>query len=125
VDDDPGVRDMARLVLAREGYGVLTASDGQTAIELMATDEGAKNICTLLCDLEMPRVGGRELIEHFRRHFPDIPILVMSGASDTVFLDGVVQEGVCDWLRKPVARDALLQKVRTALNLFTLRRQHK
>jgi FixJ family two-component response regulator len=124
-DDDSSVRDTARLVLARKGYNVLTASDGQAAIELMASDDAAKNVCALLCDLDMPRVGGKELIQHFRLQYPDIPIVVLSGASDTIFLDEIVQQGVCDWLRKPVTREVLLEKVRTACNLSMLRRQHR
>ena len=124
VDDDAGIRDTARLVLAREGYGILTASDGRTAMELMATADTAAKVCALICDLEMPNMGGKELIDRFRKQFPDVPIIVLSGASDTVFLDGIVQQGVCDWLRKPVTREALLDKVRTAANLFALRQQH-
>lgn len=120
VDDDANIRDTVRLVLAREGYGVLTASDGQTAIELMASGDSSAKVCTLLCDLEMPNVGGKELIEYFRRHYPSIPIVVLSGASDSIFLHGIFQDGVCDWLRKPVTREVLLAKVKTAANLFTL-----
>jgi two-component system, response regulator FlrC len=122
VDDDASVRDTARLVLAREGYGILTASDGHTAIELMSSGEIAQKVCALLCDLEMPNVNGKELIDHFRMHFPSIPIIVLSGASDEVYLEGIAQEGVCDWLRKPFTREILLEKVRSASNLFTLRR---
>jgi CheY-like chemotaxis protein len=51
VDDDASVRDTARLVLAREGYGVLTASDGLTAIELMSSADVAGRVCALLCAL--------------------------------------------------------------------------
>lgn len=125
VDDDAATRDTARLVLAREGYGILTASDGVMAMELMASGDTAAKVCTLLCDLEMPNMGGRELIDIFRKEYPDIPIIILSGAGDTVFLDGIIQQGVCDWLRKPVTREALLDKVRTATNLFALRQQHR
>ena len=125
VDDDAGVRDTARLILAREGFGILTAADGRLAMELMATQETADKICTLLCDLEMPNVGGKELIEHFRIKFPAIPIIVLSGASDTQYLEGIAQQGVCDWMRKPVTREALVEKVRTASHLFHLRRQQR
>src|SRR5262245_1449978 len=123
VDDDVGVRDTARLVLAREGYDVLTASDGPSAIEVMAKD-GA-GVCALLCDLEMPGGGGRALIRHVHQHFPDTTILVLSGAQDRVFLDGIVEAGVGDWLRKPVTREELVSKVRTAVNLCMLRRKDK
>lgn len=121
VDDDASVRDTARLALSREGYGILTASDGHTAIELMSTGDIAFKVCALLCDLQMPHMGGRELIDYFRMHFPSVPIIVLSGASDEVYLEGIAQEGVCDWLRKPFTRDILLEKVRTASHLFALR----
>lgn len=125
VDDDIGVLDTARLVLAREGYGTLTASDGHMAMQLMAIGDTATTVCALVCDLEMPHVSGKELIEHFQTYFPSIPIIVMSGASDMVFMDGIVQQGVCDWLRKPVTRERLLEKVRMASSLFALRQQHR
>jgi CheY-like chemotaxis protein len=121
VDDDASVRDTARLALAREGYRILTAADGHTAIELMSMEDIALNVSVLLCDLEMPHMTGKQLIDHFRLHFPSIPIILVSGASDEVYLDGIAEEGVCDWLRKPFTREALLEKVRTASNLFALR----
>lgn len=123
IDDDQGVLDTIRLVLAREGYDVLTASDGKSAIELMSRRDCSAKVCTVLCDLEMPDMGGKELIDYFRKNFPDIPIIIISGASDTVFLDGIVQQGVCDWIRKPVNRETLLDKVRKGSNLYSLRRQ--
>jgi len=125
VDDDATIRDTARLVLSREGYDILTASDGQTAMQLMETGDNASKVCTLLCDLEMPNMDGNQLIGRFRKHFPEIPIIVFSGTSDSMFLDAILQEGVCDWLKKPVTREALLGKVHTATNLFALRQQHR
>jgi FixJ family two-component response regulator len=89
----------------------------------MSTGEVASKVCALLCDLEMPQMGGKELIDHFRKHFPAIPIIVLSGASDEVYLEGIAQEGVCNWLRKPFTREVLVEKVRTASNLFTLRQR--
>lgn len=96
VDDDIGVLDTVRLVLAREGYDTLTASGGHMAMQLMATEDTATTVCTLVCDLEMSHVSRKELIEHFRTYVPSIPIIVMSGASDMVFMDGIVQQGVCN-----------------------------
>ncbi len=125
VDDDPSILETARLVLSREGYEIVTASDGHTAMQLMQTGDCASKISTLLCDLEMPNMDGKQLIESFRKQFPEIPIIVLSGASDSVFLDAIIQEGVCDWLRKPVTREALLDKVHTTTNLFALRQQHR
>ncbi len=60
VDDDARVRHTARLALAREECGILTASDGHTAIEFMSMGEVASKVCALLCDLEMPQMSLRK-----------------------------------------------------------------
>ena len=125
VDDDASVRNTARLALAREGYGILTASEGHAAIELMSAAEVASKVCALLCDLEMPQMSGKEVVDHFRVHYPSIPVIVFTGASDEVYLDGIAQEGVCDWMRKPFTRETLVEKVRTASNLFSLRQDRR
>ncbi|BFU95953.1 MAG: LuxR family transcriptional regulator [Nitrospira sp.] len=121
VDDDPLIRETVRLVLSREGYGVLMAADSHSAIDIMNTQANANTVCVLLVDLEMPKTSGKELIAHFRTHYSTIPIIVFSGAADATFLEGIVQNGVCDWIRKPAAREILLQKVGTAANLYALR----
>lgn len=123
VDDDPGIRDVARLVLSREGYSVVIAADGKSAMQLMTAQENAQNVCTVLCDLEMPNGSGKDLIAYLRTYHPTIPIIVLSGAPDVQFLEGILQQGVSDWIRKPVTREMLLQKVRTGANLFALRKQ--
>ena len=123
VDDDPGIRDVTRLVLSREGYTVLVAADGNSAKQLMTAQENAQNVCTVLCDLEMPNGSGKDFIAHLRMYHPTIPIIVLSGAPDVQFLEGILQQGVSDWIRKPVTREILLQKVRTGANLFALRKQ--
>jgi CheY-like chemotaxis protein len=123
VDDDPGIRDVTRLVLSREGYSVLVATDGNSAKQLMTAQESAQNVCTVLCDLEMPNGSGKDLIAYLRMYHSTIPIIVLSGAPDVQFLEGILQQGVSDWIRKPVTREILLQKVRTGANLFSLRKQ--
>lgn len=125
VDDDPSVLETCKLVLSREGYNVLISRDGQTALDLMAKNEAAAKVSVLLCDLEMPNMEGKELIRQFHSKYPNISVLVMSGASDSAFLDGIIQEGVGDWVRKPFTRVILLEKVRTATKLFAFRNRHK
>lgn len=121
VDDDPGVRDSTRIVLTRAGYEVLTAADGDEAIEMMSRADIAARVNALLCDLEMPNRSGSEVIDHMTGRFPHIPIVVLSGATDSVYLDGIVKNGVGDWIRKPATREQLLLKVHAAVRLSTLR----
>jgi CheY-like chemotaxis protein len=59
VDDDEGVREAIADVLALDGYAVLTAHDGEQALEVL---RGAPRPCVALIDLIMPRVNGWELV---------------------------------------------------------------
>jgi DNA-binding NtrC family response regulator len=121
VDDNPDVRETTRMTLGRQGYEVWLAPDGNSAIQLMKQPVLASEVCAVICDLAMPNGNGMYLIAYLQKHHQAIPIIVCSGADDTDFLEGIIQQGVGDWMRKPVPRDVLVQKVRTAVHLFTLR----
>lgn len=121
VDDDAAIHDTIRMVLSRAGYGVIGASNARDAIALMREGDQAGGVSVLLCDLNMPEMGGAELITHFNDHYPRIPIVVLSGAPDLEFLDAIVRKGVSDWIRKPATKDTILEKVRVAVRLHELR----
>ena len=123
VDDNADIRETTRLMLSREGYEVWLAPDGISAMQLMNQPVLANAVCTVICDLAMPSGNGTDLIAYLRNNHPAVPIIVCSGADDTAFLSAILKDGVCDWMRKPVSRDTLVQKVRTAVHLFTLRQQ--
>lgn len=123
VDDSPDIREATRMTLGRQGYEVWLAPDGHSAMQLMKQPVLASEVCAVICDLAMPNGNGTDLITYLRKHHPAVPIIVCSGTDDNSFLQGIVQQGVGDWIRKPMSRDTLLQKVRTAVHLFTLRTQ--
>jgi len=121
VDDNPDIREATRMTLSRQGYEVWLAPDGNSAKQWMNQPVLASEVCAVICDLAMPNGNGMYLIAYLQKHHQAIPIIVCSGADDTEFLEGIIQQGVGDWMRKPVSRDVLVQKVRTAVHLFTLR----
>lgn len=84
-----------RLVLEQAGYDVLLAHDGQEAVvALLAQSDNADRINTVLCDLDMPNMKGSELTSHLHAQYPNIPIVVLSGAADTDYLDTIIRQGV-------------------------------
>lgn len=121
VDDNPDIRETTRMTLGRQGYEVWLAPDGNSAMQLLNEPVLASEVCVVICDLAMPNGNGTDLIAYLHRHHPAVSIIVCSGTDDTTFLQGILQQGVGDWIRKPMSRDTLLQKVRTAVHLFTLR----
>ena len=122
IDDDADIRNALQLVLKKAGFHPLLAESGQAAIALMERDEQAAGVAAILCDLEMPGMDGATVIAHFQRHYPMIPVLVLSGAAPAQFLDAVGQQGVGDWIRKPATNETVLEKVRGAVHLFELRK---
>jgi PAS domain S-box-containing protein len=112
-EDEPAVREIVTEVLAKKGYQVLRAPDGQTALELARAHDGA--IQLLLTDIVMPGLTGRELADALRAERPGVRVLYMSGyTDDAVVRHGVLEEGM-PYLQKPFAPNALAVKVREVL----------
>ena len=122
IDDDADIRNALHLVLKKAGYRPLLADGGQGAIALMKQEDEAAGVAAILCDLEMPGMDGATVIAHLHKHYPAIPIVVLSGADPAQFLDAVIQQNVGDWIRKPATNEAVLEKVRGAVHLYELRK---
>jgi CheY-like chemotaxis protein len=121
VDDDEDIRIALQLVLRKAGYRPLLADSGPQAIDLMRHDDHASTVAAILCDLEMPGMDGASVIAHFNTHYPIVPVVVLSGASPAQFLDAIGNQAVGDWIRKPATNEAVLEKVRGAVQLFEMR----
>ena len=113
VEDDPQVRSgMGRMPESLE-YRVLSAGDGEEALELARALESPIDL--LLTDLVMVGLGGREVADRIRLLFPDTAVLYMSGYSD----EAIIRRGVVDpnasFLEKPFATADLARRVREVL----------
>jgi PAS domain S-box-containing protein len=114
VEDEPGVRSLARRALQRFGYRVLEAGNGQEALMVARQFENAIDL--LLTDVVMPEMGGRELSQVLKRERPTTRVLYTSGYPDTAGLQEEVQEAVVAYLPKPYTPEELAQKVRDVLD---------
>ena len=113
-EDEETVRELAKTILERAGYSVLCARDGEEALVLFR--ESSSRIDVLLFDVVMPNLGGREAYEQIRTLSPGIPVLFTSGYSESALhTNFVLHEGVA-LVQKPFGRDALLRKLREALD---------
>ncbi len=113
VEDEAGVRELAREYLHMSGYNVLVAEDGHTALELAAMHAG--KIDLLMTDVVMPGVGGRELAERVGKLRPEIKILYMSGYTDQAITQHGVLGNDAPLLQKPFTLAALASKLREIL----------
>ncbi len=113
VEDEDGVRAVARRVLEREGYAVLEASDALAALELCGSHAGPIHL--VLTDVVMPGMSGRELIDRLRPLRPDARVLYMSGYSDEHLSSYGVSGEALNLIGKPFTPSDLAERVRTLL----------
>jgi CheY-like chemotaxis protein len=112
VEDDPGVRDLVRLMLEANGYHVLPVGDAAEAARVCA----ARRVDLLLTDVVMPDVNGRALAERLSDIAPGMRVLFMSGYSDeAVHRHGQLTRHAA-FLEKPFTERALTLKVREVLD---------
>lgn len=123
VDDNPNIRNVVREMLTRAGYLVVEAPDGEAAIaRLKNSGSGqAEDIATIICDLQMPKINGAEVIAHLRTHYPTIPFIILTADREFLLNEILAKQGVCDFLIKPVSKEKLLDAVRVGVRLHGLR----
>ncbi|MGE3192694.1 MAG: response regulator [Microbacteriaceae bacterium] len=106
-DDDPQMLRALRVTLAARGHDVVTAGNGREALEAATTSH--PDIVVL--DLGMPELTGIEVIESIRG-WSQVPILVVSGRSDTADKVDALDAGADDYVTKPFSADELLARIR-------------
>ncbi|MDB5310275.1 MAG: Blue-light-activated protein [Gemmataceae bacterium] len=113
VEDEDGVRSLAKLVLERHGYQVLEARNGGEA--LILSRQFGEPIHLMVTDVVMPRMSGWQLAQEMAAERAGVKVLYMSGYTD----DAVVRHGILTadtpFIQKPFTPDALARKVREVL----------
>ena len=115
VDDEEEVRKTIRLQLSGTGLEVVEAEDGKKGIETLDA-ENAITVDAILCDVRMPNINGIEAIAYFRREYPHIPVIVLTGYPDVKLAVEFMKEGVVEYLVKPVEKEKLVEVVMKAIS---------
>ncbi len=110
IDDEPPIRKLLRMGLSTQGYEILEASNGKTALELLA-----QNPALIILDLGLPDIQGHELLRTIRARNEAVPIVVLSSRGDEVGKVQALDLGADDYLTKPFGMDELLARLRAAL----------
>ena len=115
VDDNPDMLVSTRLLLTRAGFQVETAANGALALQVQRERPSA----VLITDLLMPETDGIETIQNFRRDFPAVKIIAMSGGGMRVqgdkYLSTAAVLGADALLKKPFAPGQLLETLQRVL----------
>ncbi|HEV2695565.1 MAG TPA: PAS domain S-box protein [Verrucomicrobiae bacterium] len=114
VEDDPSVRHLARGILERLGYAVLSAANGRDGLRIAEGHKGSQ-IRLVVTDVIMPLMGGKEMAEWLKATHPSLKILYTSGyAGDTNLPD--MQDANSMFLPKPYTQSSLARTVRAMLD---------
>lgn len=115
VDDEPGLRKLAGMILQQSGYAVLMAQDGREAVETFRQNEA--KIAAILLDMTMPVMSGEEAFRLIREIQPHVPIIVSSGYSETFAREALGSDIVAGFLQKPYIASKLIESIENALQL--------
>jgi nitrogen-specific signal transduction histidine kinase/CheY-like chemotaxis protein len=114
VDDEEFIRELGMDLLGQAGYTVLTANDGEQALEVYWREHN--RIDLVILDLIMPGMGGSKCLEELLRIDPQAQILIASGYSPDATTKGNLQSGAVDFISKPYDTKQLLALVRKILD---------
>jgi two-component system response regulator PilR (NtrC family) len=120
VDDEESLREFLSIMLHREGYQVDTASDGaQAALHLR---EHLYDL--IISDINMPRMGGMELLRHIKEHTPETVVLMITAFSTTEQAVEAMKQGAYDYITKPFKNEEIRLIVKNALERRELRQEN-
>jgi len=112
VDDEETVRSVARRMLERSGYRVITAADGDDGLRKFAEQEA--EIIAIILDVTMPRMSGMEVLAELRRQGRRVPVVLASGYTSES-LETLAGDGPPVFVQKPFATSTLLAGIDAAL----------
>ncbi len=117
VEDEEMLRELGVTILEGEGYHVLAAKDGVEAVEMF--EANSDNIGLVLCDLGLPRLGGRDAFMRMKEQKPDVRAIVASGYLEPNLRSEMLKAGVIDTIQKPYDFREMLEKIRTVIGEVT------
>lgn len=114
VEDDSAVLDIVQRLLTTLSYRVLTARDGQMALEVY--EKHRDEIDLVLTDVTMPRMSGVALLQNLRKRDPHIKAIAMTGYSAEAITKGLLSQGFAVQLQKPLVLRNVGRIIREVLN---------
>jgi two-component system response regulator AtoC len=117
-DDELNLRKVLGAILARDGYDVLEARDGEEALALI--DQHGTHVAALITDLRMPRLDGMGLLRRVAAEHPDIPVVMITAHGSVDSAVEAVKLGAFDYIEKPFEQTQIQQVVAKAIKTHEL-----
>ena len=97
VDDDPLILELLDISVNSFGFDCVKANNGLEAMEILEK----QSFTIVITDMVMPEVGGMELLEHIKTHYPQTSVIVVTGYTGTFSYMDVIRAGAGDFILKP------------------------
>lgn len=109
MDDSPTVRQQVGLILKQSGYGIIEADDGRAGLLMLARS----GISMVICDINMPRMNGLEMLDILRKNprYATIPVIMLTSERHPSLVERAKNAGANGWITKPFNAEALLAAV--------------
>ncbi len=111
VEDDQRVHKALRRLFEPEGYAIETSFDGASGLEAALAAPPA----AVVLDLRLPTMSGRDVCREIKQAVPNMPVIIVSAASDVTDKVSLLELGADDYLTKPFSPRELLARVRAAI----------
>jgi len=111
VDDEQPIRKLLRAGLSTQGYEIIDAPNGRTALEEMAN--ASPDLVVL--DLGLPDISGQELLRRWRTEGSTVPVVILSSRTDEPGIVEALDLGADDYVTKPFGVNELIARIRVAL----------
>jgi two-component system, NtrC family, response regulator PilR len=110
VDDERSMRDFLKILLQKEGYMVVTAHNGESALECLANQE----FDLIITDIRMPGMGGLELLGAVKEQNPDLPVIIITAFASPDDAVQAMKNGAFDYISKPFNVDEIKSVIESA-----------
>ncbi|MCK5580211.1 MAG: response regulator [Candidatus Omnitrophica bacterium] len=112
IDDEEGIRESLKLILADEFPMILT-NDGEQGLDCLANNH--QNIGIVLLDIKMPNDNGLHVLEEIKTKYPDLKVIIITGYKSVETANEAVRLGAAGYIVKPFKSDEILATVRKNL----------
>jgi len=110
VDDELSMREFLKILLEKEGYDVITASDAASAIDLIQK----KDFDIVVSDIKMPGMGGLSLLEKIKEINSSIPVIMITAYASPENAVVAMRSGAFDYITKPFKVDEIIKIIKSA-----------
>jgi PAS domain S-box-containing protein len=114
VDDEPGLRVLAKSGLKQRGFDVVTVESGEQALDILR--KGETTVDLVLLDLTMPGLSGEKTLRAIRGFLPDLPVIIASGYATVQSQSSWIAAGASGFLAKPYRTQDVAVKLREVLD---------